>query len=186
MARWDPGSRGRLHEAALELYAERGFESTTVAEIAQRAGVTERTYFRHFGDKREVLFAAGEALQEALTSTVAALPATVTPLEAVVAGLEAVAAELPDRETACRRRVIIDSNSGLRERDLMKHAGWATALAESLRDRGVSAQAAAVVAEVGIAIFEVAHETWTDGTNDRSLTELINELVEELRSVVSE
>ena len=186
MARWDPGSRGRLHDAALELYGERGFEHTTVAEIASRAGVTERTYFRHFKDKREVLFAAGEALQEVLATTVAAAPGSLAPLDAVASGLEAVAAELPDRATAQQRRTIIAANPDLRERDLMKYASMATALAEALRARGLHDSVAAVTAEVGIAIFRVASGRWMDDPNDRGLPELIRETLDELRDVISE
>lgn len=186
MARWNPGSRGRLHEAALELFAERGFEHTTVAEIAHRAGVTERTYFRHFSDKREVLFAAGPALEEALASGVTAAPASLSPLDAVAAGLEAVAAELPDRETARQRQAIIAANSGLRERDLIKNASMSAALAEALRARGQGDPAAAVTAEAGIAVFRIASERWMDDANDRSLTELIHDHLDELRTISSE
>jgi len=186
MARWDPGSRGRLHEAALELFAERGFERTTVAEIARRAGVTERTYFRHFSDKREVLFAAGAALEEALVRAAAEAPASLSPLDAVAAGLEAIAAELPDRETARRRQAIIAAHPGLRERDLMKNASRSAALAKALRARGLGDRAAAVTAEVGIAVFRIASERWMDDANDRGLTELIHEYLDELRTVSSE
>jgi len=186
MARWDPGSRGRLHEAALELFAERGFEHTTVAEIARRAGVTERTYFRHFSDKREVLFAAGAALEEALVRAVAEAPASLSPLDAVAAGLEAIAAALPDRETARRRQAIIAGHPGLLERDLMKNASRSAALAEALRGRGLREPAAAVTAEVGIAVFRIASERWMDDANDRGLTELIHEYLDELRTVGSE
>jgi AcrR family transcriptional regulator len=181
MARWTPDSRGRLHAAALELFAERGFDNTTVAEIAQRAGVTERTYFRHFSDKREVLFAAGPALEEALVSAVVDAPASLSPLDAMAAGLEAVAAELPDREFARRRQAIIAVHPGLRERDLMKNASRSAALAEALRGRGVDERAAAVTAEVGIAVFKVASERWMDDANEQSLTELIHEYLDELR-----
>ena len=184
MARWTPDSRGRLHTAALELFAERGFEHTTVAEIAQRAGVTERTYFRHFSDKREVLFAAGPALQEALVRAVADAPASLSPLDAVAAGLEAIAAELPDREFAQRRQAIIAAHPGLQERDLMKNASRSAALAEALRSRGLREPAATVTAEVGIAIFKVASERWMDDANDRGLAELIHEYLDELHSVV--
>jgi AcrR family transcriptional regulator len=184
MARWTPDSRGRLHQAALELFAERGFDHTTVAEIAQRAGVTERTYFRHFSDKREVLFAAGPALEEALVSGVADAPTSLPPLEAVAAGLEALAAELPDREFAQRRQAIIAAHPGLRERDLMKNASRSAALAEALRSRGLREPAATVTAEVGIAIFKVASERWMDDANDRGLAELIHEYLDELHSVV--
>jgi AcrR family transcriptional regulator len=181
MARWTPDSRGRLHTAALELFAERGFEHTTVAEIAQRAGVTERTYFRHFSDKREVLFAAGPALQEALVSAVADAPASLSPLDAVAAGLKAIAAELPDREFAQRRQAIIAAHPGLQERDLMKNASRSAALAEVLRARGLREAAASVTAEIGIAIFKIASERWMDDTNDRSLPELIHDYLDELR-----
>src|SRR6185312_12588764 len=100
MAPWEPESRDRLRQAAIDLYGERGFENTTVAEIAKRAGLTERTFFRHFADKREVLFASTGALQEQLVGTVADAAASVAPIEAVAAGLEAAGAELPDRDTA--------------------------------------------------------------------------------------
>jgi AcrR family transcriptional regulator len=183
MARWKPGSRGRLHEAALELYAQRGFQHTTVAEIAKRAGLTERTFFRHFADKREVLFAAAGALQEALVRTVANAPASLAPLDAVAAGLEAVGAELPDRETARARQAIIAANPELRERELITFAAMSAALAEALRVRGLRDRAATLAAEVGIAVFRVAVERWLDGTDDRDLPELIRESLDELAAL---
>lgn len=183
MARWKPGSRGRLHEAALELYAQRGFQHTTVAEIAKRAGLTERTFFRHFADKREVLFAAAGALQEALVRTVANAPASLAPLDAVAAGLEAVGAELPDRETARARQAIIAANPELRERELITFAAMSAALAEALRVRGLHDPAATLAAEVGIAVFRVAVERWLDGTDDRDLPELIRESLDELAAL---
>ena len=183
MARWQPGSRGRLHEAALELYATRGFQHTTVAEIARRAGLTERTFFRHFGDKREVMFAAAGALQEALVSTVANAPASLAPLEAVAAGLEAVAAELPDRETARARQTIIAANPELRERELTTFAALSAALAEALRARGLPDPAATLAAEVGMAVFRIAFERWIDDTDDRDLPELVRETLGELEAL---
>ena len=180
MARWKPDSRSRLHAAALELYAQRGFEHTTVAEIAGRAGLTERTFFRHFGDKREVLFAAAGSLQEALVRAVADAPPSLAPLDAVAAGLEAVAAELPARETARQRQAIIAANPELRERDLTKYASLSAGLAEALRARGLRDPAAVLTAEVGIAVFRVAVERWIDGANDRDLPELIRESLAEL------
>lgn len=183
MARWQPGSRGRLHEAALELYATRGFQHTTVAEIAKRAGLTERTFFRHFADKREVMFAAAGVLQEALVSTVANAPASLAPLEAVAAGLEAVGAELPDRETARARQTIIAANPELRERELTTFAALSAALAEALRARGLPDPAATLAAEVGMAVFRIASERWIDDTNDRDLPELIRETLEELEAL---
>src|SRR3954447_24119140 len=91
MGRWEPGAAGRLREAALELYVAHGYEQTTVAEIAERAGVTARTFFRHFADKREVLFAGSEALQEGMAAAVATAPADAGPLEAVAAALDSAA-----------------------------------------------------------------------------------------------
>src|SRR5262245_23924099 len=115
MARWAPDSRGRLAHAAFELFAERGYESTTVAEIARRAGLTERTFFRHFTDKREVLFAAGN-LEEELARTVVEAPEALAPLEAASAGIEAIAAMLPGRDVARQRQGIIVANPELQER----------------------------------------------------------------------
>src|ERR1043165_8947394 len=119
MSRWEPNARGRLEEAALDLYTERGFESTTVAEIAERAGLTERTFFRHFADKREVLFGGSEELRELLVTTVQEAPAEPAPIAAAARALEAVAAQLPPREIARQRQAIIVANAELRERELI-------------------------------------------------------------------
>jgi hypothetical protein len=114
-------------------------------------------------------------------SAVVEAPASLSPLDAVAAGLEAVAAELPDREVARRRQAIIAVHPGLRERDLMKNASRSAALAEALRGRGVDERAAAVTSEVGIAVFKIASERWMDDANERSLSELIHEYLDELR-----
>src|SRR5947209_13683202 len=110
MTRWGPDARGRLMKSALELYAKRGYDQTTVADIAERAGLTERTFFRHFADKREVLFAGSAELQDALVRAVAGAPASLAAIEAVAGGLEAIAAVLPDVEVARRRQRIIAAN----------------------------------------------------------------------------
>src|SRR5271163_1706795 len=118
MGRWEPDARGRLAKAAMELYAEQGFEQTTVAEIATRAGLTERTFFRHFTDKREVLFAGSDMLREHVVSTVAAAPESATAMQAVMSGVEAGASLLEGergREFAQRRQQVIAANSELRE-----------------------------------------------------------------------
>src|SRR3989440_2677122 len=117
MARWEPDSRGRLEQAALDLYGERGFENTTVAEIAARAGLTERTFFRHFADKREVLFWGAGTLQELLVSAVASAPDSAAPIDAVAGALEAAGALLQERrESARQRQTVIAANAELRER----------------------------------------------------------------------
>ncbi|MFL5962407.1 MAG: TetR family transcriptional regulator [Gaiellaceae bacterium] len=184
MARWEPGSRGRLAQAAMELYGERGFEQTTVAEIAKRAGLTERTFFRHFADKREVLFAGAGSLQELLVSTVADAPDSLAPLDAVALGLEAAAALLQEgRDYSIRRQAIITANPELQERELIKLATLASALAEVLRRRGVRDPAASLSAEAGIAVFRIAFERWIDETNRRDFPQLIRESLDELRAL---
>jgi len=137
MARWEPDSRGRLEQAAFELYGERGFDRTTVAEIAERAGVTERTFFRHFADKREILFSGAGQLQELLVDAVQDAPEGTSPFEAVRRALDA-AGEVFDgrREFSRRRQAIIMGSEELQERELIKLATLAGALAEALRRRG--------------------------------------------------
>jgi AcrR family transcriptional regulator len=186
MGRWDPDARGRLQQAAMELYGERGFDQTTVAEIAGRAGLTERTFFRHFADKREVLFAGSAALRELLVSTVANAPDSAAPIDAVAAALEAAGAGLQVRRTHSRRRqAIIAANAELRERELIKLASLASAIAETLRRRCVPDPAASLTAEAGIAVFRVAFERWVHETNERNLPELIRESLDELKALVA-
>src|ERR1700691_5183304 len=134
MGRWQPDSRGRLQEAALALFSERGFDKTTAAQIAERAGLTERTFFRHFADKREVLFGAAGTLQELLVSGVAGAPKSAAPMDAVLAALEAPGA-LPQerRDYARQRQAVIAANTELQEREVIKLASLATALADALR-----------------------------------------------------
>ncbi|MEO3853889.1 TetR family transcriptional regulator [Acrocarpospora sp. B8E8] len=163
MGRWEPNARGRLERAALELYLERGFERTSVAEIAERAGLTERTFFRHYTDKREVLFAGSRALQELLVDTVARVPEPATPMEAVAAALGAAAAVLQERqEHARRRQAVIAANAELQERELIKLASLSAALADALRQRGVDDASASLAAEAGIAVFKIAFRRWTE------------------------
>jgi len=186
MTRWQPDARGRLEQAALELYGERGFEQTTVAEIAGRAGLTERTFFRYFADKREVLFAGGNALQELLVAGVAGAPDEVTPIDAVASALEAAGGRLQERRDYARRRqAVIAANSELRERELSKLASFAAALAEALRARGVDEPAASLTAEVGIAVFRIAFERWVEATGEVDLPELIRESLDELAALAS-
>ncbi len=134
VGRWKPDARGRLEQAALQLFTERGYDQTTTAEIAERAGLTERTFFRYFADKREVLFGGASALQEVFVSRVAAAPDGTGPIDAVAAGLDAVAEflqEIPER--ARSRQAVIAANQELQERELIKLATLAAAAAAALR-----------------------------------------------------
>src|SRR6202171_3532879 len=170
MSRWEPNARGRLEQAALKLYIERGFDQTTVAEIAKQAGLTERTFFRHFADKREVLFWGAGSLQELVVSTVASAPDSAAPINAVAAALEAAGALLQERrESARQRQTIIAANAELQERELIKLASLASALADTLRRRGVKDPAASLSAEAGIAVFKIGFERWINGTSPRDL-----------------
>jgi AcrR family transcriptional regulator len=187
MARWEPDSHGRLEQAALALYGERGFENTTVAEIAERAGLTERTFFRHYADKREVLFGGAGALQELLVTTVADAPDSLAPIDAVAAALEVAGALLQQRrEFSQQRQSIIAANAELRERELIKLASLGSALADTLRRRGVEDPAASLVAEVGIAVFRIAFDRWIDETNQRDFPQLIRESLDELTALTAD
>jgi AcrR family transcriptional regulator len=186
MGRWEPDARGRLEQAALALYTERGFEQTTVAEIAERAGLTERTFFRHFADKREVLFAGASSLQDFLVSALAGTADSVAPIDAVAAALEAAGALLQERrEYAGQRQAVIAANAELRERELIKLAALSAALADTLRRRGVSDPAASLTAEAGIAVFKVAFELWIDEPGRRDFPQLIRESLDELKAVTA-
>jgi len=186
MTRWQPNARGRLEQAALALYAERGFDNTTVADIAARAGLTERTFFRHFADKREVLFWGAGSLQEFLVRTVADASDAMAPIDAIAAALEAAGALLQERrELARQRQTIIVANPELRERELIKLASLSTALADTLRERGVKDPAASLTAEAGIAVFKVAFERWINETDQQDLSRLIRESFGELKAVLA-
>jgi len=186
MSRWEPNARGRLEQAALELYLERGFEQTTVAEIARRAGLTERTFFRHFADKREVLFWGAGALQQLIVSTVAGAPDSAAPIDAVAAALEAAGAALQERRDGARQRqAVIVANAELQERELIKLASLASAMAGVLRRRGVKDPAASLAAEAGIAVFRIAFERWINATGQPDLPQLVRESLEELKSVTA-
>jgi AcrR family transcriptional regulator len=185
MGRWEPNARGRLMQAAYELYGERGFEETTVAEIAARAGLTERTFFRHFADKREVLFAGADALQELLVSAVAEAPTSLPPIDTAAAGLEAAGAFIQEGGDLSRQRqAIIATSAELRERELIKLASLGAALAEALRGRGVEDTAASLIAEAGIAVFKVAFERYVGETNGQDFPQLIRESFGELKAVI--
>jgi AcrR family transcriptional regulator len=186
MVRWEPDSRGRLVQAAVELYGERGFENTTVAEIAERAGLTERTFFRHFADKREVLFDGAGTLQERLVGAVIDAPESAGPVEAVALALEAAGEMIQTiREYSLKRQAIIAANTELRERELIKLASLATALAGALRARGVPEPDASLAAEVGIAVFRIAFERWISGGAEQELPQLIRESLHQLQAVAA-
>ena len=187
MGRWEPNARGRLAQAALTLYVGQGFEQTTVAEIAARAGLTERTFFRHFADKREVLFYGMDMARDLLARAVADAPASAVPMDAVGAALEAAGALLQENPERVRLRdAIVSANPELRERELIKLAAMASAVASALRDRGIPEPAASLAAETGIAVFKVAFTRWTSEPGQPDLPGIIHESMEELRGVLAD
>ncbi|AOR30086.1 TetR family transcriptional regulator [Streptomyces fodineus] len=186
MGRWEPDARGRLAKAALALYAEHGYEQTTVAEIAKRAGLTERTFFRHYADKREVLFAGAGELEELFVRAVAGAPESAAPLDALTVGLDAVAEMFADRrEFARRRQAVITANAELQERELIKLASMTAALTGTLRGRGVAEPTASLAAEAAVAVFKVTFERWIAPDEERTMQQLTRESLAELKAVTS-
>ena len=185
MGRWQPDSRGRLQEAALALYSERGFDQTTAAQIAARAGLTERTFFRHFADKREVLFGGSALLQDRIVAGVAGAPPGDGPLDAVACGLVAAADMLGEsrRDLSRQRHDVIAANPELRERELAKLSDYAAAVAQALRQRGSGELQASLAAETGMTVLRVAIERWSSEADDRELADVMRDSMTELRAV---
>jgi len=160
----------------MALYGERGFDNTTVADIAKRAGLTERTFFRHFADKREVLFGGAHELERFVARAVADASAALAPIDAAAAGLESAARLFEERrQFAQQRQVIIAATAELREREAIKLSSLAAALADALRRRGVNDPAASLTAEIAVAVFKVSFERWVDETNQTTFVALIRD-----------
>ncbi len=185
MSRWKPDAPGRLTKAAITLFEERGYEATTVAEIAQAAGLTKRTFFRYFADKREVLFMGSAELQDAWVRSIADAPVQASPMEAVEAALDAVAGLFSERHPFARVRArIIGANPELQERELIKLAKLADAVAEALQARGVPGPAAALAAQTGVTVFHDAFARWVGQDDPEAMRRLIDESLADLRAVV--
>jgi AcrR family transcriptional regulator len=182
MSRWEPDAAGRLQRAALELFLERGYDDTTVAEITERAGLTKKTFFRHFADKREILFSGQEALSQLSVDAIAGAPGPVAPINMIAAALEAVEAVFtPEmRELARQRQSVIAGNSGLRERELLKRATFTAALGDALRGRGVADPIASLAAEVGGLAFRMTYARWIHPASQQDFADLAHQALEEL------
>ena len=184
MARWEPGTRERLARAALELFTTRGFEQTTAAEIARSVGLTERTFFRHFTDKREVLFDGQEHFAQAFLDGIAAASPGATPFDVVASALRSAGAFFGDerRAFARARQAVIDANPALQERERHKRATVAAAMREALLARGIPAPAAAVAAETASTVFSLAFQQWIRPGEERPLTDIAATVLAEVRS----
>ncbi len=175
MPRWKPDARERLVEAALDLFTERGYDETTVAQIAERAGLTRSTFFRHFTDKRELLSAGQEMLSTLLAEGIAAAPSDASPLDAVASGLDRASGAMTEfnRGLGPRLHAAIESNDELRARNAMKTVGLAAAMSDALRRRGTSEAAAQVAAELGVLAFGLGYRRWSDPERDDAPGDLV-------------
>jgi AcrR family transcriptional regulator len=186
MGRWEPNASGRLRQAAMELYVERGFEQTTVADIADRAGLTARTFFRYFTDKREVLFEGSMILRDEMVDALLSAPRSASSMGAVAAALDAAANRLGQhREFSRQRQSVIVANSELQERELIKMASLALGLAGGLRRRGVSDPEAGLAAEAGIAVMRVAFEIWLGESEPRDLPRIMSDSIAQLKTITA-
>jgi AcrR family transcriptional regulator len=165
MARWEAGARERLVVAAVDLFAEQGYDATTVTQIAERAGVTKSTFFRYFPDKRDILVAGQETLSRLLAEGIADAPAGASPLEAVAAGLERVSRAMGrmTRELGPRMKAAVAASAELQERDALKSVGLAAAMTAALIGRGVPDPAAHLAGELGVLAFKRGYAEWSEG-----------------------
>ncbi|MGY4858680.1 helix-turn-helix domain-containing protein [Cryobacterium sp. AP23] len=186
MSRWAPDAALRLESAALELFAEQGYAATTVPQITARAGLTTRTFFRHFTDKREVLFLRDREFPAVVAALVAAAPPSLTPMDLVMHGLETVTGENFDgwRDGMILRRAVIRSDEHLRERELLKSSRLAEAIEHALIADGVDASEAALVAPFGVMLFDAALTDWLDAGDGRRLPDVLRATRTRLRALI--
>ncbi|WP_433725752.1 TetR/AcrR family transcriptional regulator [Nocardia sp. CA-129566] len=184
MGRWEPNARERLERAALDLFVERGYDATTVAEIADRAGLTKSTFFRHFADKREVLFGGRDQMADRFAEAIRTAAPEVTTVGCLAAALESVAHTFTaDRHDLARQRqAVIAANSELRERELLKRAGLGSAMADALRARGVDDTTARLAAEMGVLALATAFARWTEPANREPYTEIAHSILRDLQT----
>ncbi len=185
MARWESGSSERLQQAALELFATQGYEQTTATEIAQAVGLTERTFFRHFSDKREVLFLGQEVFVQAFLDGVDAAPPEASPMVVVASALGSATALFPDerRPHSRARQAVIEQNPALHERESHKLRSLAMTIADALRARGVDDVAATLAAESGVTVFTIAFVRWLREDEQRSFADILESVLQGLYSL---
>ncbi|MHB8531875.1 MAG: TetR/AcrR family transcriptional regulator [Solirubrobacteraceae bacterium] len=184
MSRWAPNASERLAVAALDLFAERGYENTTVVEIAERAGLTKSTFFRHFSDKREVLFGE-EVMTRLLVEGISAAPAAASALEAVAHALDALGREIfvpAYRKFSARRRAVIGANPELQEREALKGLDLIESMTDAIEQRGVPDPASRVAAQVGALALKIAYEQWSDDASGEEFSEIARGTLSELQA----
>lgn len=185
MPRWGPHADDRLYRAAMQLFFERGYDQVTIAEIAEHAGLKKRSFFRHYADKREVVFAGAADIQHAVTEAVRAAPTGAPPIDAVMAALADIGTRLTEWGEPVRQvQRVIASATELRERDLIKADALTAAVADSLRERGVERLTATLVAQVGVAAFRTAFRQWTEGPEPQPFPEIMQDVHDRLRTAL--
>lgn len=186
MSRWKPDAEGRLVKAAIVLFEERGYDETTVAEIAEAAGLNKRTFFRYFSDKREVLFNGSHELRQRWIAGIEAAPPDAGPMVAMSAGLDEVAELFADRLPFARMRSrVIAASPELRERELIKLQSLAGAVEAALVARGVCANTAILASQASVTVFHVAFARWVEQDDPTILRGLMDESLRDLRSVIA-
>ncbi len=187
VARWQPDARERLALAALDLFAERGYENTTVIEIAERAGLTKSTFFRHFPDKREVL-SGGNTMFKLLVEGIAEAPAKATPLEAIAHALDVAGQKVfvpANREFGARRRAVIAASAELQEREALKGLALVASITEALRQRGAADMTAQMAAQTGALTLKLAYDRWLDPDNEAEFGQVARRTLAELRTATA-
>ena len=175
MGRWEPDARGRLLDAAVELFTERGYDATTAAQIAERAGLTKTTLFRHFADKREILFQGQESLVVVAGDAVGSAPSGSAPFEVLRAGVLAMCAmhDAGRRDLGRRLDAILSSSAELQERASFKRATIAAALHEALAARLGDARQAGILADVGVRAYYDGFSSWIVASEDGPLADVV-------------
>ncbi|WP_112239875.1 TetR/AcrR family transcriptional regulator [Kribbella monticola] len=187
MARWEPGARERLVVAAVDLFTEQGYDATTVAQIAERAGVTRSTFFRYFPDKRELLVAGQDTLSRLLAEGIAEAPAGASPLEAVAAGLVRASSAMGamNRDLGPRLKAAVAASAELQERDALKSVSLAAAMTTALVARGVPDPTAHLAGELGVLAFKRGHAQWSESDADEDLASYAVAALNELREATA-
>jgi len=188
VARWEPNARERLESAALDLFVENGYEETTVAQIADRAGMNRATFFRHFADKREVLFGGEDVLAGLFADAIKSAPLGATLTECLQAALAAAEAAMTpqQRAKAAQRVLLVAANSEVQERGLLKHARIARSISAALRERGQDELAARLGAELTMLAFRVAFERWMKATDDEPFSPFATAALSDLQARAAE
>jgi AcrR family transcriptional regulator len=186
MARWDPGTEERLTRAALELYTEHGYDNVTVTQIAERAGITRRSYFRYFPDKREVLFAGSERLPAVIREAVLDARPAASPMSAALEALAQVGATLVEHiGRTAERRAVIASSPELQERERTKLAAVTSAIHDALRQRGVGDDCAKLVAQIATIASQTAIDRWADSHGRKDFAACLHAVAASLRDVLT-